>query len=279
VLHAQVYEAPSLTGLPPALRPALRRALAKDPEARCASAGELVAALGAGLRQTARRRQVAGAPTLPHLPVALAAPAPRSPLFGHPGARVLPGLTLLAALLVAFLWLGRGGASAAGPGAGASGIASWLPFLAPPTATATPTATPTGTATPTATATATATPTVTPTATHSPTATPAPLATQQERLSLKPGKTEQVSLKLRQGDQASVLFTISGGTFLGIGGDVIFRVYGPSGSLWNVGRVENEHRFQFTADASGEYRLTFQNPSGLTGRQVYLTLAYPDRGR
>lgn len=286
VLHAQVYDLPSPTGIAATLRPVLlQQGLAKEPGARFASAGDFVAALGAASQQSARQRQqVAAAPTLPHLPVQPVAPSRGRALFAHPLTRVLPALSLLA-VLATFLWLGRGGA-AASPGA-APAIAGLLPFLAAatptptdtPTATATPPATPTPTATPTATATATPTPTVTPTATRSPTPTPVPTVSEQQRVTLGPGETEQVSIRLWQGDQASGSFTISGGTVLGIGGDLIFRVYGPAGSIWNVGRVEQQYRFQFTADAMGDYRMTFQNPSGLAGRQVSLTVTHPDRRR
>ncbi|MCL4394163.1 MAG: protein kinase [Chloroflexi bacterium] len=288
VLHAQVYEPARLTGVAPAIRMVLQQALAKAPYARFASAGEFATAFARAVEQvTAAGPPVAEADTLVNLPAPLK--SARRWLFPPADrvARAASPLALLAIVIAALLMAGRDGAHAAGPPGAAPPFARLLPFLAPETATATPTPTGTatrtqtrtvtGTATPTASS--TATPTAVPTATATRTATAAPLVTLQRRLGISGGQTEQISIKQWQGDQVTIAFQITGGTILGMGNEVVFRVYGPSGSIWNVGRIENQYRFQFTADATGEYRLSFQNPSVFTGRQILLSVIHPDRGR
>lgn len=209
--------------LPAAFSTLLNKALAKDPNDRFATAGQLAAALIAATRQITAPDTV----ILPQAAISAVAPvsqpAEPSPVFAPPD-EVSPSsnrrglgvmLLLLACMLLVggFVW-GRGQQGSAEPTLvipTRSNLASVLDPTNTPTLTATQISTPTGTATatpsptatqpqtPTVTATSTRLPTLTPTETQvvvlpptavtTPTATPPPSVTPTNLPTLKPTLT------------------------------------------------------------------------------------------
>jgi serine/threonine-protein kinase len=167
--RAHVEDPPPLASdlnpdLPPEVDDVLARGMAKDPDARWSTAGELVDRLESALDApppTPPTRRIAG-------PIDDGGPPPPPEPRRSPARLIAAGLAAVAVLAVLGVLLLRD------DGGGDGGNGDGRRAGSTPTQTATPdrTATPEQTETATATATATATPTETATATATPTATP-----------------------------------------------------------------------------------------------------------